>query len=128
MFFITTTFCFFLGVAAILLLIATLAFHRHSKSNSNPSDYLKKLPDFRFPKRPKSEEGDVECVVCLDGIKQGQWCRMLCGCGHVFHRRCVDTWLSKVPSCPICRARVQLDSGSWAQERKACLGWIGRTS
>ncbi|CAN1326394.1 RING-H2 finger protein ATL56 [Linum perenne] len=124
MFFITTTFCFFLGVAAILLLIATVAFHRHT----NSFDYLKNLPDFRFPKRKKSEEGEVECVVCLEGITQGQWCRMLCGCGHVFHRGCVDTWLVKVPSCPICRARVQFDLGSWAQARKPCLDWIGGTS
>ncbi|CAN1147687.1 RING-H2 finger protein ATL56, partial [Linum perenne] len=59
------------------------------------------------PRGTNQKKGEVECVVCLEGIKQGQWCRMLCGCGQIFHRRFVDTWLVKVPSSPICRARVR---------------------
>ncbi|CAI0394095.1 unnamed protein product [Linum tenue] len=119
MIFITTLFFLFLGVAAILLLLATAALHRHS--NPANSDLKRRLPQFRFSRRMQGGETD-ECVVCLDSIKQGQWCRKLPGCGHLFHRRCVDPWLVKVPACPICRARVQLVE----EERSGALGFDWR--
>ncbi|KAG6739786.1 hypothetical protein POTOM_057401 [Populus tomentosa] len=115
---ITIFFFLFLGVAAILLLFATSALHRHSTTSSNspkalPLKDLKKLPRFRFSTKTRPETGadQSSCVVCLEEIKQGQWCRNLVGCGHVFHRKCVDAWLVKVSACPICRTRVELDQG-----------------
>ncbi|WCJ42428.1 RING-H2 finger protein ATL56 [Euphorbia peplus] len=109
---ITTLFFVFLGVAAILLLAATAALHRHSgpskSSNGLSLKELKKLPQFRFSRKKKGEL-EADCPVCLDGMKQGQWCRKLSGCGHVFHRKCVDTWLVKVSGCPTCRTKVRLD-------------------
>lgn len=38
------------------------------------------------------------CSVCLANYKD--W--MLPDCGHVFHLKCVDSWLRLHPSCPIC--------------------------
>ncbi|XP_061964580.1 RING-H2 finger protein ATL56-like [Populus nigra] len=115
---ITTLFFLFLGIAAILLLIATAALHRHSTPSSNSSNGLslkdlKKLPIFRFSTQTRPETGanQTSCVVCLEEIKQGQWCRNLVGCGHVFHRKCVDAWLVKVSACPICRTQVELVHG-----------------
>ncbi|KAJ0250846.1 RING-H2 finger protein ATL14 [Hirschfeldia incana] len=61
---------------------------------------VKSLPQFKFS---ESTEYGSECVVCIDGFRRGQWCRKLPGCGHVFHRKCVDFWLVKVGTCPICR-------------------------
>ncbi|CAI0427732.1 unnamed protein product [Linum tenue] len=137
MIFITTLFFLFLGVAAILLLLATAALHRHSNpannNNNNPSsaatgngisfrDLKQRLPQFRFSRRMQKGGEVDECVVCLDSIKQGEWCRKLPVCGHVFHRRCVDPWLVKVPACPICRARVQLGN-SVEEEEGRNGGW-----
>ncbi|CAL1415054.1 unnamed protein product [Linum trigynum] len=135
MIFITTLFFLFLGVAAILLLLATAALHRHSNpanNNNNPSsaatvdgisfrDLKQRLPQFRFSRRMQKGGEVDECVVCLDSIKQGEWCRKLPVCGHVFHRRCVDPWLVKVPACPICRARVQLGNSVEKDGRNG--GW-----
>ncbi|PWA55822.1 RING-H2 finger protein ATL56 [Artemisia annua] len=45
------------------------------------------------------------------GFDVGEICRVLPACDHVFHAKCVDTWLVKVASCPVCRTRVGLDSG-----------------
>lgn len=37
----------------------------------------------------KVEEGD-RCLVCLSEYEQGEECRTLSGCGHLFHRECID--------------------------------------
>ncbi|KFK29617.1 hypothetical protein AALP_AA7G157300 [Arabis alpina] len=77
---------------------------RHESSDGLSCRCVKMLPQFKFSDE-KTEFGS-DCVVCIDGFRQGQWCRRLPRCGHVFHRKCVDSWLIKVATCPICRARV----------------------
>ncbi|KAI9631402.1 hypothetical protein KEM48_014376 [Puccinia striiformis f. sp. tritici PST-130] len=62
-------------------------------------------------------DGDI-CVICRDLLDEkgtlalifpqipGQdqnYFRTLSGCGHRFHRACVDAWGRKNPTCPICR-------------------------
>ncbi|KAF3446482.1 hypothetical protein FNV43_RR11661 [Rhamnella rubrinervis] len=43
------------------------------------------------------------CSVCLADYKESDVLRMLPDCGHVFHLKCVDSWLRIHPSCPMCR-------------------------
>ncbi|KAL0920245.1 hypothetical protein M5K25_009366 [Dendrobium thyrsiflorum] len=59
------------------------------------------LPCFR-----SSELVSDDCVVCLEGFREGDWCRVLPGCKHLFHRICVDRWLERSKVCPICRGGV----------------------
>lgn len=42
-----------------------------------------------------------ECVICFDAIVNKSNCRML-SCFHIFHRDCIDNWLIKIASCPMC--------------------------
>ena len=37
----------------------------------------------------KIDEGD-RCLVCLSEYEQNEECRTLSGCGHLFHRECID--------------------------------------
>jgi hypothetical protein len=37
----------------------------------------------------KIGEGD-RCLVCLSDYENGEECRTLTGCGHLFHRECID--------------------------------------
>ncbi|VVB16340.1 unnamed protein product [Arabis nemorensis] len=76
---------------------------RHESSDGLSWRCVKMLPQFKFY---EPTEFGSDCVVCIDGFRQGQWCRRLPRCGHVFHRKCVDSWLIKVATCPICRDRV----------------------
>ncbi|KAB2625993.1 RING-H2 finger protein ATL56-like [Pyrus ussuriensis x Pyrus communis] len=129
--FITSVFFLFLGFAATVLFpfFAAGALHRRRTQSPHPSSgffpkHLKTLPQFRFRAarpQPQSQSSSsssssspspqTDCVVCLDSFREGQWCRKLPACDHVFHRRCLDTWLVKVSACPICRTRVRLDYG-----------------
>ncbi|KAI6693052.1 hypothetical protein NL676_020762 [Syzygium grande] len=43
------------------------------------------------------------CSICLSDYKETDVLRMLPGCGHYFHLKCVDEWLRSNPSCPCCR-------------------------
>ncbi|CAI0428864.1 unnamed protein product [Linum tenue] len=57
---------------------------------------------------PKS----ADCAVCLSEFAKGESVRRL-DCKHLFHRDCVDKWLTAaaahgVSSCPLCRDRMVL--------------------
>lgn len=50
---------------------------------------------------------EEDCSVCLSPLCEGESCRELPGCGHVFHRGCIDLWLLRTPSCPLCKGPVE---------------------
>lgn len=45
------------------------------------------------------------CAVCLDEYKIGDTLRVL-ECGHCFHAKCVDAWVARSSSCPVCKSNV----------------------
>ncbi|KAI3982209.1 hypothetical protein MKX01_019115 [Papaver californicum] len=51
-----------------------------------------------------------DCAVCLEVLKQGERSRILPQCKHVFHANCIDSWLIRVPACPVCRGTVDPNS------------------
>lgn len=61
------------------------------------------FPSFAHGKIMEMDED--ECAICLEEFKEGDECRMLLpSCFHIFHKACVDPWLFKDGSCPLCRA------------------------
>lgn len=54
----------------------------------------------------KSNKPCDDCPICLDEFKCRQHCRRF-WCSHVFHKNCIDKWLTKNTQCPVCRACVQ---------------------
>mmetsp|Transcript_70905 Transcript_70905/g.198848 ORF Transcript_70905/g.198848 Transcript_70905/m.198848 type:complete len:273 (+) Transcript_70905:128-946(+) len=47
----------------------------------------------------------AECSICLGDIRAGDALRRL-GCGHAFHRPCIDLWLLRRADCPLCKRGV----------------------
>ncbi|XP_042388556.1 RING-H2 finger protein ATL56-like [Zingiber officinale] len=117
-------FFIFAGVAAVFLLhlcVVGRAFRSRRRSvgpaatDRIPRDarpglsdaQMKDLPWFEYVVRSAcSQWPPPECAVCMEGVRMGERCRALPPCGHVFHVSCVDRWLVRSPSCPICRACV----------------------
>ncbi|GMJ05105.1 Arabidopsis Toxicos en Levadura 92 [Hibiscus trionum] len=68
---------------------------------------IQKLPvhEFRSREMIKSMEESC-CSICLQGLKGGEMGRKLPRCGHVFHLNCIDEWLSRQGTCPMCREHV----------------------
>lgn len=58
--------------------------------------------------RHSIDEGGQQCVICLEMLLAGDSARSLPGCGHVFHRACVDLWLLRQKICPLCKADVRV--------------------
>lgn len=66
---------------------------------------IESLPFFRFSSLKGSKEG-LECAVCLSKFEDIEVLRLLPKCKHAFHINCIDYWLEKHSSCPLCRQRV----------------------
>lgn len=47
-----------------------------------------------------------DCIICLDAYVEGD-IRKILPCLHGFHQNCVDSWLHRNNSCPVCRANVR---------------------
>ncbi|KAK6509922.1 hypothetical protein TWF481_004645 [Arthrobotrys musiformis] len=46
------------------------------------------------------------CLVCLGDFENDEICRQLAKCHHVFHKDCIDEWLTTGRnSCPLCRSK-----------------------
>lgn len=115
-------FLLFLGFAALVLihfLITSTAFHRRHRRRHHHHHRFSGTPttstsSFELPCASYcgSQQSVKDCAICLEGFKEGEFCRKLPDCGHLFHVNCVDSWLTRVLNCPICRTRVRVDSGN----------------
>lgn len=44
-----------------------------------------------------------ECAVCLVEFRSDEDLRVLPGCAHGYHAECIDPWLIRHATCPLCR-------------------------
>ncbi|XP_011659772.1 RING-H2 finger protein ATL39 [Cucumis sativus] len=95
----------------MLLLIVLFSFililcrKRSAKSDGEelPENLDIEAPIFHY----NGVEGDEqECAICLCEIEEGEKCRKMKTCGHVFHKDCIDRWFKVDGHCPICRTSV----------------------
>ncbi|XP_051132099.1 probable E3 ubiquitin-protein ligase XERICO [Andrographis paniculata] len=76
------------------------------------------------------ERQDMSCAVCLNRLRKNSKVCQLSNCSHVFHKHCLERWLSydNRLTCPLCRASLVAVSSappapqpSWAVERMLYL-------
>ena len=74
-------------------------------------DQLSKIPITKFQKKADVKAGEEEkCPICLIDLEHNEEIRSL-PCKHIFHPSCIDTWLVKNSSCPICKRDVMQGLG-----------------
>ncbi|XP_057809809.1 NEP1-interacting protein-like 1 [Salvia miltiorrhiza] len=70
-------------------------------------DTIKELPSFEFNTAETAATcSDTSCAICLQDLRDGESTRLLPSCRHFFHIHCIDQWLSRQATCPVCRKDV----------------------
>eukprot|EP00250_Pteridium_aquilinum_P011859 c20353_g1_i1 orf=1049-1723(+) len=68
--------------------------------------FRQRLPIVPFDEKFLSTCQDTQCTVCLGDYQVGEKIQQLPACNHSFHVQCIDEWLAKNVTCPICRTSV----------------------
>lgn len=62
-------------------------------------------------KKINIQDKELTCSICLENLSLdsqnilGHYKRIL-KCEHVFHKKCIDTWIQENETCPICRLPI----------------------
>ncbi|CAL1375268.1 unnamed protein product [Linum trigynum] len=56
--------------------------------------------------RKSNRVAAVECAICLRELHYDDKLIIVTACRHFYHRACLNSWLAKKRSCPLCRAPV----------------------
>lgn len=57
--------------------------------------------------RRKNEEFPMECSICLEPARTSEKEFAVTTCGHIFHRDCINLWLTNARNCPQCRIGIR---------------------
>jgi len=70
------------------------------------------LPPAAAPATVATEPAEADaCAICFCEYEDASLVKQL-PCGHFYHTQCIDTWLAKGTTCPLCKRPV------WAEEEK----------
>jgi hypothetical protein len=82
--------CFFLPQAIRM---------RRQQYSSLTVDKINKIIPTR---RCEASDQGKNCTICLEDFNLGEHIRSLT-CNHIYHKDCIDDWLTRNNSCPVCR-------------------------
>ncbi|KAA8547552.1 hypothetical protein F0562_003981 [Nyssa sinensis] len=70
-----------------------------------PGDSVEKIPKIKITCNNNVDASGERssCSVCLQDFQLGETVRSLPQCHHMFHLPCIDKWLVRHGSCPLCR-------------------------
>lgn len=87
-------------------------FHIHHYNDLEENNYFKSCNEINEkltkPEKIKKDDNILSenCFICMETYKESELKRSLPSCKHYFHKKCIDKWLKKKASCPICRDKL----------------------
>ncbi|KAL3070320.1 hypothetical protein niasHS_016147 [Heterodera schachtii] len=61
-----------------------------------------------IPYEANANEEDNCCAICLDLIENETMVKPL-PCNHIFHNKCIKSWLKEHITCPFCRDALSME-------------------
>lgn len=77
---------------------------RASQPKGLPHHALKNLASFTIKNKDEPSTTDLDCTICQEDLCQQTVASL--PCGHVFHKKCICTWLRRKATCPTCRLEL----------------------
>ncbi|KAL6882664.1 hypothetical protein ACP4OV_011354 [Aristida adscensionis] len=65
------------------------------------------IPTMKYNCEAFHSKVDPQCSICLGEYKEKEILRVIPTCRHIFHLSCLDVWLQKQTTCPICRISLK---------------------
>ncbi|XP_044954668.1 RING-H2 finger protein ATL73-like [Hordeum vulgare subsp. vulgare] len=69
------------------------------------------IPTMTYSSEAFRSKDDAQCSICLGEYDEKEILRIMPTCRHNFHLSCIDIWLQKQTTCPICRISLDLPGG-----------------
>ena len=89
------------------MLMAALILGHHG--NIDPSnnggfseDQMKQFPEHVFHQQNGLNPDQCKCTICMSDFEENEKVKVL-DCMHSYHSECIDTWLKKNTTCPVCK-------------------------
>ncbi|XP_067935259.1 uncharacterized protein [Watersipora subatra] len=70
-------------------------------------ELISQLPCRRYKEGEAKADG-LQCRICMSDFENGEEIRTL-NCFHDYHSSCIDQWLQKKATCPVCRVKVAFE-------------------
>ncbi|XP_052141819.1 RING-H2 finger protein ATL7-like [Oryza glaberrima] len=87
----------------------------HTRSGLEPF-VVAAIPTMKYSYEAFQSKDDAQCSICLGEYNEKEILRIMPKCRHNFHLSCIDVWLQKQTTCPICRISLKdLPSGKPAE-------------
>jgi hypothetical protein len=64
--------------------------HQESQIANQPSSMLDELED---------------CAICFEELVENKFALI---CKHIFHKACIERWLTQTHTCPLCREHIEV--------------------
>lgn len=77
---------------------------------------IRQLPTVCVTADDLADPNNRECVICFESVPLGSQMTRF-PCGHLFHRPCIEQWIRKHCTCPICRFELETDDVAYERGR-----------
>ncbi len=77
----------------------------YNRDNPTNEAIVSELPETKIDDINKLDNDKKNCVICMEDFKNGDVTTNL-PCLHMFHTNCIQSWLKKQNTCPICKFKL----------------------